>query len=430
MDKLLHLISSMQCQDVPPSELFRLFAARIRDTNGSCATALVCTEGLHAQACRVLSYYDHHGRPITESLVPDPCASNLPVYAGEKREEILDPAKPVIHRGMHRGIHPIFGSLFDEYIDAIALPLYQQGSVYRWLLILFPERGMVDRVDIERSLLIATLAINYFFSVQDARRLEEANTWIRSELEAVGRIQKLLLPQDLSDTPGIRVAKYFKPHAYVGGDYYDLVHLSDQLDPGYREGDPRVWGFMIADASGHGAAAAVEIAMMDAIIRTYKPGFEEGTAGVLNYSNRYFFTRMLRGSYISAFVGSYHPQQHLINYANAGHPEPVIKRVADNSIQMVNSARGIPLGIDREFQWESASIEMYPGDMMVLYTDGVTEAKSPDDEVFGMEKLKAVIRDAPQDPDMCLKMIQDALVLHQGEAEQNDDQTALVVQVI
>jgi len=60
----------------------------------------------------------------------------------------------------------------------------------------------------------------------------------------------------------------------------------------------------------------------------------------------------------------------------------------------------------------------------------VTEAKSPDDEVFGMEKLKAVIRDAPQDPDMCLKMIQDALVLHQGEAEQNDDQTALVVQVI
>lgn len=430
MDRLLHLISSMQCQDVPPSELFRLFAERMREANGECATALVCTEGLHAQACRILSFYDHHGTPVTESLGPNPCAGKIPVYHGAAREQILDPAKPVIHRGEEWGIHPLFGNLFQDYIDAIALPLFQQGSVFRWLLILFPERGMVDGVDIERSLLFATLAINYFFSVQDARRLEEANNWIRGELEAVGRIQKLLLPQDLKNTPGIRIAKYFKPHAYVGGDYYDLVPLSETFDPEYREGDPCVWGFMIADASGHGAAAAVEIAMFDAIIRTYKPEFDEGPAGMLNYANRYFFTRMLRGSFISSFVSSYHPHQHLISYANAGHPEPVIKRTADNSVLTVDSSKGIPLGIDRDFKWESSSIEMYPGDIMVLYTDGLTEAKSETDEDFGVTRLIEIIKDAPQDPDICLKMIQDALEAHQGLAEQHDDQTVLVVQVI
>lgn len=428
MQRLLELISSLRRTDMPASELFRTFADRIRYRFGACGAAMICTEGLPRDTCRVLAFYDHHGNTIIENMDVNPSSDQTAVIQGTDRHHIFDPEQPIIHRGQLPGIHPLFGDLFTDYIDAISLPLFQHGGVNRWLLLLFTEKGRVDTIDIERTLLMATIATNYVFSVEDARHLEQANNWIRGELEAVARIQQLLLPHDLSNTPGIKVARFFRPHAYVGGDYYDIAPLSLTPPTEDTPTDANVWGFMIADASGHGAAAAVEIAMLDAILRTYRPNINEGPAGALDYANRYFFTRMLRGGYISAFVSSYHPQEKQLVYANAGHPPPYIKRTGSDSAERVDSSAGIPLGVDKHYCWDNAMLEMNPGDLLVLYTDGITEARSAEGVAFGDQQLHDTINKAPVDADQCLAAILTALNAHQGETVQGDDQTLLVIQ--
>lgn len=432
MENLLKLIADLRNREAPAAELFDAFTERMRRQFGACGMALLCTEGMDANGFRVLSFTDERGRRVVDdmdrSTPPDP--GNI--HHSEHRDTLLNPGQPVSLRGSTAGIGPMYPALFQQYTDAISLPLMQHDGVHRWLLLLFTEPGQVDRVDVERGLELSTLAINYVFSVENARRLAEANAWIRNELEAVGRIQQLLLPQDLEDTPGIRVARYFQPYTYVGGDYYEIVRLRSMIRAEHEAGAPEIWGFMIADASGHGAAAAVEIAMFDAVLRTYRPDPAQitGPGDVLGYANRYFFTRMLRGSFITAFVSSYDPVQRVLHYANAGHPRPIIKRRADSELLSLDEQAGIPLGVDRKARWHHAQVPVDPGDVLVMFTDGITEARSPAGEAFGMDRLRTIVKAAPGNADACLAAIRDALQAHRDHAPVSDDQTLLVVEII
>jgi sigma-B regulation protein RsbU (phosphoserine phosphatase) len=431
MENLLELIAGLQNKDVTISELFKVFADNARSGLGACGMALVCTEGLANDEFRVLSYIDKQGEVIIDNL--DFSAPVVPdsVHKLKHRQILFDSTRPQIRQGKDYGIDPAFGDLFAQYIDVLSLPMLQHDGVHRWLLLLFSMPGKVNQVDINRGLEIATLAINYVFSVETARRLAEANSWIKRELESMRRIQQLLLPQELDNTPGIRVARLFQPHTYVGGDYYEIVSLSPLLAPHRTSVSSDIWGFMIADASGHGAAAAVEIAMFDAVLRTYHPTVEEfsGPGDVLTYANRYFFTRMLRGSFITAFVSNYDPVSRTLHYANAGHPPPFIKRKQQTDLVALQCNVGFPLGIDQQAKWQSASEPMMPGDLLVMYTDGITEAKSSSGEEFGLRRLQDCIASSPSSADVCLTRIQQAVEHHRGNMPVNDDLTLLVIEI-
>ena len=432
MESLLQIIESLHQDDISQDKVFQMFSRRTRELYGACATALICTEGLQPAQCRVLELIDHKGNPVIENMDVPLVQSDVPVYQSGFITEILNRKEPVIFRGDEYGIDPIFRDLFSDYIDLISLPLYQAGDVNRWLFYLFSEKNKVDTVDIERSLLISTLASNYVLSVINARKLEQANRWIERELEAVGRMQQLLLPQDLDDTPGVKIASYFVPHAYVGGDYYDIANLSDVFGVKEKEDDPDSWGFMVADASGHGAAAAVEIAMYDAILRTYTTdagAIEAGPAGVFTYTNKHFFTRLARGNFITAFVSSYVPQNRTLIYANAGHPPPIIKS-RTGQLAYLDQAGGIPLGILQDYSWENGTHEMQAGDILILFTDGIIEATSPQGEMFGQQRLEKIIQDTESDADKIMNAIKQALLLHQGDEPQRDDQTLIVIQAL
>jgi len=431
MENLLELVASLRSKDVTSSEIFKLFADDARTRLDACGMAMVCTEGLADNEFRVLSYIDKQGDLIIDKLDFSAPIDPDSVHRFENRQALFDVTQPKIHQGKDYGIDPAFGDLFSQYIDVLSLPMLQHDGVHRWLLLLFSMPGKVNRADINRGLEIAALAINYIFSVESSRRLAEANSWIKGELESMRRIQQLLLPQELENTPGIKVARLFQPHTYVGGDYYEIVSLSPLLAPDQTVESPDIWGLLIADASGHGAAAAVEIAMFDAILRTYQPTKEEftGPGDVLTYANRYFFTRMLRGSFITAFVSNYDPVTRTLNYANAGHPPPYIKRTQQTELVSLQSNAGFPLGIDQKAQWQSASEPMRPGDLLVMYTDGITEAKSSSGEEFGLHRLRECITHAPANADACLAAIQQAVEDHRGNSPANDDLTLLVVEI-
>jgi len=426
MLNLLELINSLNQSDNHPEKVIQLFSQRMRELYGSCATALICTEGLQPRECRIVAMYDQHGEAVIENMSLSVEEDSGPFYQEQFITEILNPHEPVIYRGESHGIHPIFVDRFHDYIDAITLPLFEPNNVFRWLVLLFTSANKVDDVDIERTLLVSTLASNYAMSVMNARKLQKANDWIQHELEAIGRMQELLLPQHLDNTPGVKVASYFSPHAFVGGDYYDVVNLSNIFDLKTPENDLDSWGVMIADASGHGAAAAVEIAMFDAILRTYKANIDAGPGGVLTYANDHFFTRMSRGNFITTFVSSYVPQKQTITYSNAGHPPPIHKS-ATGKISYLDQAHGIPLGILHDFKWDSGNHDMLPGDLVVFFTDGIIEATSPSGEMFGQDRLEKLLLDNPSDPDTLIKIIQKEIEQHQAGQPQRDDLTLILL---
>ena len=358
-------------------------------------------------------------------------SNKLPVYTSENLQYLLNPAEPRLLAGKEPQIHDIFGDLFQHYTTIVCLPLCLPQGVSRWMLILFEAPTSLEKIDIERILLIATLAINLGAAVENSKQLERANEWIANELNSVAKIQRQLLPQELSATPGLKIASRFAPYAQVGGDYYDITKLTPYFTDNEISDSRHQWGFMIADASGHGSAAAVEIAMFDAILRTYPPNIEAGPAGVFNYANRHLFTRTIRGNYITAFVSAYLPQAGILSYCNAGHPPPILKTwMKPRDLIYLNESTGIPLGVIPNGEWQSASVAMQKYDTLILYTDGLTEAVSETDEAFGQKRLETIIAESDNDPHLILKNIEDALSMHQKHARQNDDQTVLVIQAV
>lgn len=429
MQQLLTFITQMARSGTNAGDLIKLFSERLQSLYGPCAVAMISVSGLEKNQCQITVFVDEHNTTLVAEDNLKVAVKHLPVYRNDNIEQFLKTTEPCVIQADDPLINDTFGEQFCSYNTLISLPLFLPQGVSKWIVLLFPQPAQLKRVDIERILLIATLATNLGIAVENALELQQANQWIADEIKSVARIQQQLLPQSLESTPGIEIARRFAPYAQVGGDYYDIIPLSRYFRPDDTIVSEYEWGFMIADASGHGSAAAVEIAMFDAILRTYRPDFDAGPAGVFNYANQHLFTRTIRGSFITAFASAYLPQQRVLTYCNAGHPPPLLKPKSDpTKLIRLDEAAGIPLGVSPEGQWQSASVAMYPGDTLILYTDGLIEAVSEHGEFFGQDRLESIIKSGDNTPQSILNNIETALLEHQGSARQNDDQTLLVIQ--
>lgn len=310
----------------------------------------------------------------------------------------------------------------------MTIPLYLDGEISRWVLVLGQHPNQFSNVDLGQAILLANLANTYMVRIDETEALAKANAWIERELHDIGRIHNLLLPQENVRLNGTEVASYFSFCELAGGDYFDLVNLSRIIDPDYPDTQADVWGLIVADASGHGAAAAVEIAMFDAVLRTYHASPENGPANVFNYTNKYFFTRTLRGTFITASILNYDPRKQLLRYASAGHP-PVILKTPEGTLIELSQQNGIPLGVDPDWQWQNAEIHVQPGSVLVSYTDGMTEALSPQGKQFGMERFKAVIRATTGSAQAYKEALVSAVQQHQQGSQQADDQALVIMRI-
>jgi sigma-B regulation protein RsbU (phosphoserine phosphatase) len=246
-------------------------------------------------------------------------------------------------------------------------------------------------------------------------------------ISGLADIQRLLQPQE-TRIRGLHYAVHWQPADTAAGDYYDLMPLTHIFNDFIDTGSD-AWGMMIADVSGHGAAAAMEAVQFDAILRTYR-GDEEplGPAGAATYANRYFFSRRQRSHFLTAFGVSVRPDQKTMQWLCAGHP-PAIRR-RDNELTWLgrgNQAE-IPLGVLRDHRWRNIDLDWRPGDLLLVYTDGVIEARDAQGQMFGNERLATAFGEAPNDAHAALHVIREALFEHQGRSIGTDDQTLIVIQ--
>lgn len=190
--------------------------------------------------------------------------------------------------------------------------------------------------------------------------------------------RRTLLPERTPQAPALRVGGLNVPCQSVGGDYSDLIDLTDG------------WlGLIIADASGHGFAAARIMADAHALFRVQAAGHVPPHE-VIRRVNGFLQRNLAPDRFVTAFYGILDLQSYRLTYTNAGHPFPMILHSQTGQIEELRKG-GMPLGLFPECSYEQGETRLDPGDTLLLYTDGVTEAANAAEEEFSERRLRALL---------------------------------------
>ncbi len=249
--------------------------------------------------------------------------------------------------------------------------------------------------------------------------LRVAQAKINKDLEHARAIQHGLLPQNIEDTEGLSVGATYIPADAVGGDYYDVFTIS-----------PDTYGVVVADVSGHGVASALIMSMAKILLKTFAGG-HEGPQKTLERINQTFLTEIRTDNFVTIFYGILDAKSRTLHYTSAGHCPVLLIDKATGAVQRIK-ADGLFLGVFPDMMLEESCLEYKPGQYrIVLYTDGLTEAKSPSGKMFEIERLEnAARRSLKLPPKKAMKKILDSQKRFCGKNQQMaDDITLLVMDV-
>jgi sigma-B regulation protein RsbU (phosphoserine phosphatase) len=255
----------------------------------------------------------------------------------------------------------------------------------------------------------ATAVVNnhLYHEAAERNRLER-------ELDVARGIQASLIPAGNPDIPGCSVASYWLAARQVSGDFYDFIPL--------RDGS---WGIVVADVADKGIPAALFMALCRTILRTVAISRDD-PAETLIRANEIINQDTQSDLFVTVFYAIWEPEKQRICYANAGHNPPLLLR-RDGSAQML-SAHGMALGVVPEVRMKSHVIKFLPGDTLLLYTDGVTEAMNEDFDEFGIGRLQqAALKNQQRPAKLIARSITKAIRNHAGDTPQFDDITLVVM---
>jgi serine phosphatase RsbU (regulator of sigma subunit) len=245
----------------------------------------------------------------------------------------------------------------------------------------------------------------------DLVRMER--TRLEQELDLARKMQISLFPKEKPIIPGYSLAAFWQPANETSGDYYNVFKLPGGL-----------WGFIIADVAGKGAPAALRMAMAHSLIRD-RVEVEASPAALLTQVNRALIIQDMDMHFITAVYAILDPENATMKYAIAGHPPPFLREASGQVKEL--AGRGIALGISLEAHYEDISLAMAPGDSLVAFTDGVTDANSPSHETYDLTQLKKAISSAPSQAEALLNHLQSTLAGWVKEAPNYDDITLLAI---
>jgi serine phosphatase RsbU (regulator of sigma subunit) len=252
-------------------------------------------------------------------------------------------------------------------------------------------------------------------SILDNARLverERERQRLEQEINIARDIQQALLPRDFREYPHLSVTGFNLPCLSVGGDYFDVFPL----------GDGRT-AFLIADVSGKGLGAALLTTMLQGALSGMTLGTDP--ARLFNHLNRFLCDHSEVGRYATMFFGILDQEGHL-EYINAGHPSPFLIR--GGTAEEAFTEGSFPVGLVPEAQYTAVCLKLEPGDTLVLFSDGVTEAMDPDELMFGIPRLKELLTGQLECPlEQLQKCVLEAVENFARGAHQADDLTLLIV---
>lgn len=316
---------------------------------------------------------------------------------------------------------------FPPYRSAIALPIFTGDAADDWIVLLDQRADGLGLDDLRELLVRMHLIAVSSNSLRIERQLFQANLKIQNELENLATIQRGLLPEQIPDIPGLQIAASYESVAHAGGDIYDFVPLGQR--PGHPvEASDQRFAILLGDVAGHGAPAAIVMAMLHAILHAY-PNQPTGPAEVLSFANVHLATKRIRQTFVTAFLGFYDPATRMMTYTRAGQT-PALLASPDGSIRYLDAVGDLPLGLVAEETFTQAAIQLEPGQLLLLYTDGITEAKGDSAAMFETAGLEAALRPFPSTPQQAINAILAGVAKHSDGRLASDDRTLVALRVM
>jgi sigma-B regulation protein RsbU (phosphoserine phosphatase) len=305
----------------------------------------------------------------------------------------------------------------------VALPLIMRSEVVGAMLVdyagsshRFTQRFMSILIGIAGQTAIAVES-DYF--LREAAERER----IRQELDVAQCIQTSFLPEASPHIPGWELCTIWRSARQVGGDFYDFIPLPPANDQ--EAGDRERVGLVIADVADKGVPAALFMALCRTLVRTVAIDGRVPAAAI-SRANDLILADARSDLFVTLFYTILQPASGAICYVNAGHIPPLLLRAADGSVEELRT-NGMALGVLSGMDFEERTANLAPGDLLILYTDGVTEATDIEGDMFGRQRLKELVsQNREQSAAELAQTIDDAVADFIGNAAQFDDFTLVV----
>lgn len=313
-------------------------------------------------------------------------------------------------------------ALDSRYVPAVqgirsevAVPLVLQDRV---IGVVDLESQQIGAFSKEHLRILSLLAPQVAAAIDNARLYEQlaAHTArMERDLRAARELQKSVLPSECPTFEGIEIAARNEPASEVSGDLYDFFPFP-----------PTHLGLLIGDVSGKGAAAALYAALVAGLLRNQvRP--EMSPAQLLEAADRGLLARRIEARYVTALYAQWYPKDRQFVIANAGQPLPLIRR--GGHVEYL-AAAGVPLGLLDGTAYDQHQLPMEPGDLLLLASDGITEAQGDSREEYGTRRLRELVESHPESSafDLLQAVFADVNDFT-GGAPRNDDRTVIVVKV-
>lgn len=410
-----------------PEDTLRIVHSGFADINGSVAVLLLSTRELAAGTCRVVRiqvpddpHYVRH-RQVPSNLVAEECGGVLGAITARRVPQLV--------QAVDWSREPLFRTTLQGYSSLMAVPIIGDSLPMNWvvLLRLAPKQFTPSDLEeaVERVALVGALMENQMLVSELARAHEQ----IDRDARQVGQLQRVLLPASLPRIAGMEIAASYEPLGRAGGDLYDFFPLDECADCLVdTRTPPSRWCVFIGDIEGHGLAAAVVMAIVHAVLHAHPTGVD-GPANLLMHINRQLCGKQL-GGLVTAFLGVYEPALRRLTYARAGHPPPLLRRTSDGSIRTLDAVGTYPLGLEASESYQETTVQLGHGDILLLYTDGITETQGIATGQFGLGRLTQVFHGGANRPAELIEQLRKAVLAHTQDQAADDDQTLVVARVL
>jgi sigma-B regulation protein RsbU (phosphoserine phosphatase) len=332
--------------------------------------------------------------------------------------------KPVLAWAMFTGAEIVLIPPFFLMIVAIGIPLlgtqHMTGPLWH-----YAATGWKMPL-----LMTFVFGVAYNFYRQASERLERRNRELEhavkrevagrelqeQDLERAREIQQALLPKEIAQVPGFEVVAAWEPARLVGGDYYDVIRLSETK-----------LGICIADVVGKGVSAALLMANVQATVRAYASE-QAAPPWLCRRVNQILCSNLADDKFVTLFYGILDAEDRTLRYTTAGHLPPLLVR-RDGSHEALREG-GAVLGVFPDWNFQEGLMQLGPGDLVVLFTDGITEAMRADGEEFGEARVLRVAADGDGCSPVEVKERLLAAVNQFCNSQLQDDATLLLIAAV
>jgi sigma-B regulation protein RsbU (phosphoserine phosphatase) len=416
IERLAHIVQAMRelSTQTDPYEMGRLYGQRMRTLFPVDASVSVSRRDLTAPWFRIT-----RSSRWQQAINPWKEKERLPLLSGGFLAELLYRNEPRLFDDLQVATDDPAWEYLGEFRSVLAIPMYDRGEALNMVLLLRREPNAFPPGQFPELVWMSNLYGRATHNLVLSKQLEEAWEAADYEMKVVAEIQRSLLPARPPAIPGLGVAAWYQTSSRAGGDYYDFFPL----------GNGR-WGLLIADVSGHGTPAAVIMAVVHTLAHTFS-GLQDSPGRLLEYLNQQLSARYTAANdtFVTAFYAIYDSASRRLSYASAGHNPPRLKRCWDGSLLSLDGAGSMPLGLFGGERYGEDALELVPGDQLILYTDGITEAHGSGNEQFGLARLDKVLENCSVGASDLLRSVLEALDEFTAGRPAHDDRTLLVMKV-